>query len=253
MVTIEKIYDKIYTHSLLEDNQVYYYNVVDEKTPHIIGKDIHSVFSPELAIKAHDKVIPLVTLDLGAIAPAYQNKVHFLYHEMVSMDWVITGLNQNDEVSSIYFINYKGERFENDQIKFEDDADGFQEGLDEVKSAMSKLNQKYFTIIKDKTIPADIKFAETDGEKYSSFIHESTREFAKRQEESTGKYQFLDSFGPFTRPIQCGFSYPVIKNSKTPFKFVGQIEASKFGLCDFTYYLFYHPEERIIAQLMQMT
>lgn len=200
-------------------------------------------------------MIPLITIDLQSLNPSYKSKVPVVYYEKTDIQWVVSKLDENNKITEMIFYDYNGKSHDIDQLMkayinqctidgetyyFEEDRETTQEGLNKYKT-------KNFHIILDQVIGED-ESVETLGD-YDNCLDKWFDEFR----EINSLKDYINITGPYPYPGQVWFTYPIIEKTEEPFFYVININASDLGLCDFSYYIFYNPEERMVAQLMQFT
>ena len=271
MIKIKKECDYVKTPTIME-RRAYFYALLEkesvkEPSPFVIGEEPEQVFSPDLADAVKDKLIPLLSYDLKSINPEFSGKVHFLYHEMTHIDWVISKLDENGLVNNVYFIDYKNNIIKNEQITFEEGCDGFQEGAEETRKLVNELKEeKIFTLICDEELPehAETITKEEDDkgtyrdniDKYQEEMKKIWLAFKDRYEKEQGRNLSPDDFGPYPMPVQAFINFPFMEEAEegdANFYYAGQIYAYEFDLCGFNFYLFYHPGKKILAQFLQFT
>jgi hypothetical protein len=208
-------------------------SIVQEETPYPIFPSHDEVFVKTVPDEIRAKFLPLVTLDLQAINPSWKGKAHFLYHETVGSD----------------------------EIRFRLSKDGLIAHLE------SDIPLDDFEAMCDWEDPAALEETLHDfgqGMKHLQIHHQSIESEPAPCEDQ----ESLEDWGYFMVDYQLGsdkalvrWPYPdwvqtnrYIPNHKgRPMRFVAQLTALDFGLCDWHYYLFYDPHDCYFCQLMQLT
>jgi hypothetical protein len=242
----------IYQNTIMDKSKLYLSRGSKEKTPHVFAPKTDDVFV-DFDESLKEKIVPLFQLDLSALNPANKEKVYFLYYESGNVDWIIYQLDENSKITAISAMD----NYIQKKIRLESKAtEEFESGLDDLLENMTYTNQKagpYIEIIPydmPQGFESEVEKEKDDKAKYKKYSE--IRQQTKIKYRDPEKRAF--EFGPYPMIVQSNFAVPYIND--TAFQFVGEIYSSEEifgGLTDFTFYLFYHPEKKVVAQLRQYT
>ena len=173
------------------------------------------------------------------------------------MDWVISKLDSDGKICDMKFYDYEENEFDLDSVdKIYDELDGeriyFEDGIDDVlETFKGQRANKNLHIELLGSVPKIGSINEQS--EYEKYFHEWQMDFFKKNVDEDGRYKFNSIEGPYPSAAQNGFCYPEIDDSESSFIYVGSYYAYDFGGIGAHYYVFFHPSERIVAQLMQIT
>lgn len=244
MFSVISAYQKIYPKGLISDKKAYFYCFSKEETPHLLIPDPETVFhnyEPFTEI-----LFPVMLLDLSVLNDSFQVKIPVLYHESTHLDYLIYQLDESGKVINPSFMDYKGNPV---ALEDEEGAEPFEEGVEEVESAVESFKGKYLKIIPTLELPEIIDY--DNALAFSDEVIEIWKKAVKKFKPKGAKD--LDYFGPLPSLVQFSPEYPVWNEQEDAFYFVGQVKMYDLGLAGVSYFLFYHPESRTVAQLIQMT
>lgn len=242
MFSVVNAYQQVYPKSIHAENPALFYYYSKEPSPHPLIPDPESIFIDYDAVK--EILFPVLMLDLAALNPSFGEKIPVLYHE--STDYLVFQLDENGKVIHPYFMDYEGERYELDD---EENVEPFEDGWEEVSDAVKSSRGKYLQIIPTLDLPKNSDFADASG--FSEQVHLLWQEAVKKFKPKGAKD--LDYFGPVPSLVQFSPEYPAWNGKEDAFYFVGQVNMYDLGLAGVSYFIFYHPESRTVAQLAQMT
>lgn len=244
MFSVVSAYQKIYPKQLISDNKACFFCFSKEETPHPLMPDPESVFEDYEPLK--EILFPVMYLDLSALNDSFTGKIPVLYNESTNLDYLIYQLNEDGKVTNLSFMDYEGNSFE---ITDEEEVYSFEDGLEEVESAVKKFHGKYLRIIPTLDLPETIDYE--NALVFSDQIYEIWKKAVKKFKPKEAKD--LDYFGPIPSLVQFSPEYPVWNGKEDAFYFVGQLNMYDLGLSGISYFIFYHPESKTVAQLVQMT
>jgi hypothetical protein len=242
MVSLVSAYQKIYPKSIHSGKEGLFYCFSKEQTPHPLIPDPELCFSDYEAVK--EVLFPVMSLDLSAFNESFKEKIPVLYHE--SPDYLIYQLDEEGRVLNPSFMDYEGNSFEIDD---EDYAEPFEDGWEEVSDAVKRFRGKYLQIIPTLELPEKIDFG--NALEFSEEVYKLWQKVVKKFKPKGAKD--LDYFGPIPSLVQFSPEYPVWNGDEDAFYFIGQVKMYDLGLMGVSFFIFYHPESRTIAQLSQMT
>ncbi|MDC7124980.1 MAG: hypothetical protein PQJ46_05405 [Spirochaetales bacterium] len=238
-------------------NRIYNVKFSSDKSPHITADDPANVFASTIIDKTKHFLLPMVTLDLKALNPDFTEKIPVLYHEHISMDWVVSKLDDENKICEMMFYDGNHNKYDLASVdatyqEYDGEKIYFQEGIEEITDTFKyRKEKKSFHIEVLQPVP---EFAGiNDQADYEEFFDEWRSDFFANNKNEKGFFKYDSIQGPYPIPAQNGFCYPHIEGAKTSFLYVGYIDAYNFGGIGMHYYMFYNPAERIVAQLMQMT
>lgn len=245
----------LYKKSITED--VISYGVLCEKnSAHIIHDQYENVFHQNLLSEnIQQALVPLITIDLNSLNKEYDTKLPVFYYENRKIDWIISQLDETGKVEIMEFYDYEGKAYSVSSLieKYinERTIDGetyyFEEGIDVINETLNDYKEKHFHILFDEEITID------KGLKYVSDFSDLHETWRKKRVANEDKDILWYNAGPYPLPLQSKFKYPVNNKTGKEFYFVTTVFPYSFCLSDITYYIFYDPEERILAQYMQLT
>lgn len=244
MFSVVSAYQKIYPKSLVSDNKALFYWVTEEQTPHALVPEPESVFEDYEPVK--EILFPIIQLDLSALNPDFPDKITVLYHESTNLDYLIYQLDESGKISNLSFMDYKGNPV---VIDDEEEVCPFEEGLEEVEAIAEGLKGKYLKMIFTETLPDQIDY--NDALAFSNEVIEIWKKAVEKWKPAA--IDDFDYFGPLPSLVQFSPEYPVWNGKEDAFLFVGQLNMYELGLIGVSYFVFYHPESRTVAQLVQMT
>jgi hypothetical protein len=246
-------------------NSIYGDNLSEQKfskesSPHTMLDSLEDIFSKSILLKASPYFIPMVSFNLKALNANYDQKIPVLYHENISADWIISKLDNQNKIEEIDFYDYEKncydlnsvdnmyEEYDGEKIYFEE---GKEEIIDSFKYKLEDEGNFHINVL-----DSDSELSETerqiDYQNYFNKLRKDLHEKSRKENNSIiSKHQNIE--GPYPIPVQNNFCYPSIEDSKSNFIFIGSVDAYEFGGIGMYYFVFFNPEERIIAQLMQMT
>jgi hypothetical protein len=244
MFSVVSAYQKIYSKGLISDNRAYFYCFSKEESPHSLIPDPESVFDNYEPLR--ELLFPIMLLDLSALNGSFNEIIPVLYHESTHLDYLIYHLDKNGKVINPSFMDYEGNPFE---LEDEEGAEPFEDGVEEVENAVKRFRGKYLKIIPTLELPGSIDYENALA--FSDQVYEIWKKAIKKFKPKEAKD--LDYFGPIPSLVQFSPEYPVWNKKEDAFYFVGQVKMVDLGLADISYFIFYHPESRTVAQLLQMT
>lgn len=244
MFSVVSAYQKIYPKKLIPDDKALFYWVTEEQTPHSLVPEPMDVFEDYEPVK--EILFPIIQLDLSALNPDFSDKITVLYHESTNLDYLIYQLDESGKIANLSFMDYKGNPVAMDD---EEEVCPFEEGLEEVEAVAENLKGKYLKMIPTETLPDQIDY--NDALAFSNEVIEIWKKAVKKWKPKT--IDDFDYFGPLPSLVQFSPEYPVWNGEEDAFLFVGQVNMYELGLIGVSYFVFYHPESRTVAQLVQMT
>lgn len=244
MIVLQESGENLHTNSIFDQAAFQIADVGSEPSPHVCYPNLGDVFA--IGIDGLDqKLVPLLLLDLGALSAHVSVKVPVLYNECVQHDWIVSRLDASGRVVEINYVNSQGET---SQIVDTDPDEAFPDGVESVKDEIDSSGPRFLRVA---SIPTPKDLTALTADDYSHLGWEQVCAF----EDTPQGEGFSDSFamGPFPGMVQSYWSAPLSAKTGKPLLFVGQVHTDRFELADFKYFLFYDPDERIVAQLMQMS
>lgn len=249
MIELRDTYEHLYLNSCLDTNSVYYVELGETPTKHLLNFDIKEYCQAEVIDSLKSYIAPLAFLDLNELNPDFQDKFPLFYHENTMMDWVVSQLDDNGKVSDCYLLDYEGKRFDFKDFGEDEEEEFFEEGAEEIQNSLEDLSNHYLNIWQEKPLEPLGKIDHSEGEKYEEWAHQNSVSYMNRDEDS----EYPNHYGPLPWKMQSNFTIPLDPETKEDLVFLGQINSGLFGLCDFTYFLFYNARKNVVAQMMQMT
>jgi len=240
----KSVYDEFYSNSFLDENFLYFSSITDEQTPNKIVTDLSSVCSKQVFNNVKGAVLPLFQIDLKEIDGSLEGIIPIFYHEMVSIDWLVSKVDKEGVVQDLYLShNDKDIRIESlEKDEYQEDLISGDYSEEEIQEVISDFEGKFLKIHKLK--PEKALDGITNSDAYHDCIHENTVIFREKNMIDDATY-----WGPLPVFIQSSYSIPL----ENDVKFIGEFYAYDFDLCGFIFYLFYDSKTRTVAQLMQMS
>lgn len=233
-----------------EGNELYKKTVVGDtkmyaqfrasKSPHIIAPSFDAIASSKVSESLRKALVPLISLDLSALNDGLTQKIPIFYYEKTNISWLVSRLDDENKVQEIVFYDTQGNFIELEELMeayAEEPLDSFYEDYKE----------KQLHIIKHEPIPNPRQIiSQEDYKKYQEVW------WSQLKEEVSGEI-FSRHIGPYPLPVQWKLEYPIMEDTEETFYFVASVRAADFDLLDVDYYIYYHPEERMVVQYMQRT
>lgn len=247
MIELRDVSGELYVNTSLDTQMIYYAGLSEEETNHPLSFELSENCEEALAEQLQEKLIPLFRLDIADLNPDLEGKIPVFYHELVSMRWIVSRLDEEGRAEEMFLVDTEGNSFGFDELDSEYDV-FFTDGADTVLESLSPLEGQYLEIWSEEpTEPlGDLRLVNADA------IGDWARVNVIAATEASENTKYPVYWGPMVGKVQTELSVPVDEESHEDIAFVGQFNARElFGLRDHTYYLFYNPEQRIVAQLMQ--
>ncbi len=208
-------------------------------TPHPLDHDWSNVATPAV-VQAHgEQALPLLRIDLAAAGLGIDARIPVLYHELVFIDCVAMQLDADGRIQALAFLGTEG------PIDLAEELDGeeaFEEGVEEAASYLADCASRFLALQRGAACP-EVGFPSEDSEAFSDWAWKAL----------PPELEDAEVFGPFPSPVQSFLAIPCHPQTGAPLPFVGRISSAAFGMADITHFVFYDPDRRVVAQVMQMS
>jgi len=256
MITTRSAYLEIYPVSLLQTKNAIFCSITDEPTPHRLMPEPDTVFT-DFNDTYRELLLPLAVIDLSALDASLEGKIPVIYYEDSALDFICFRLNDDWKIETLLFADYEGNLFEAD----DEDIEPFEEGYEEVTEQLESFRNKYLKIEEGNIpMPESIDYSNARAfydQAYDMVIAAMNQDDVETDDEEEEDYSYdkgREYFGPVISLTQFSPNYPVLNGNPEAFRFVGAIHTTPFrSIASYSYYVFFDPETRTVAQMVQHT